>query len=364
MTLIGKFMLVIVLAAFLLAWILQGGLSKKRRRAPGFWKKLFVRQLILLPVYAFVVLPGILGFLVSKVVGTRSDERAYLGPVFDEKGTWICQDRQSLENGTPKTPESVDAITKRVVHFTNTEGRKLRAFFVPCRDDKPTAVVVLVHGLFRNAMEVEPVAAMFRNLDSDVLLIELSNHGGSEHHAFTFGYKEQDDVLAAVEYLRGRPGGIRAPLILFGVSMGGVAAALAAPKIKELRGLVLEAPMTNMLETAHRQLKRGVGLPGFFTSIVLWHLELWSDFDMGDIRPIDVFKSLPETLPSLFVGAGDDYRVPPDVVRECFAALPAPEPRKVLWIEEGSKHGQVSNDKPEAYREHLRALLQRVTLSK
>jgi pimeloyl-ACP methyl ester carboxylesterase len=85
---------------------------------------------------------------------------------------------------------------------------------------------------------------------------------------------------------------------------------------------------------------------------------------MGDIRPIDVFKSLPETLPSLFVGAGDDYRVPPDVVRECFAALPAPEPRKVLWIEEGSKHGQVSNDKPEAYREHLRALLQRVTLSK
>jgi alpha-beta hydrolase superfamily lysophospholipase len=364
LTLISIFTGIIAIAGLLVAWILQGGFSKKRRRAAGFWKKLFVRQLLLLPVYLFVVLPAVLGFLGSKVVGTRGDERSYEGPVFDAKGNWICQDRQTLRSGTPETPEGTGAIARRIVHFTNESGRRLRGFFVPCRDGKPKAVAILVHGLFRNAMEVEPVAAMFRNLGADVLLLELSNHGGSDRHAFTFGQDEYRDVLAAVEYLRQRQGGIGAPLILFGVSMGGVAVALAAPKVKELAGLVLDAPMTNMLDTAHRQLNRFTGLPSFFTSMVLWHLEFWSGFDMAEIRPIDAFSALPDTLPVLFVGAGDDFRVPPEVVREGFAALRTPKPRKVLWIEPTAKHGQVWKTKPAEYREHLRALVHRATHSR
>ncbi len=352
---------IVLLAGLILAWVMQGGFSTKRRRTPGFWKRLFVRQLFLLPVYVFVLVPGILGFVGAKLVRTRGDEVKYEGPVFDARGNWICQDRMTLKSGTPKTPESQTDRDRRRVHFTNPAGRRLRAFFVPCRDGRPTAVAILVHGLFRNAMEVEPVAAMFRDLDVDVLLLELSNHGGSERHEFTFGYLEHEDVLAAVDYVRRRPGGIDAPLILFGVSLGGVAVALAAPKIPELRGLVLDAPIANLLDTAHRQLERFLKFPSFYTSLMLWHLEFWAGFDLADVRPIDSFGDLPPTLPTLFVGAGRDYRVPPEVVRKGFAELRAPLGVKELWIAEESRHGKVWVDQPQRYSERLRDLLRRAT---
>jgi alpha-beta hydrolase superfamily lysophospholipase len=216
-------------------------------------------------------------------------------------------------------------------------------------------------------MEVEPVAAMFRDLGADTLLLELRNHGGSEARPFTFGLHEKQDVLAAVAYLRARPGGIPGPLILFGVSMGGVAVARAAPEIPELAGLVLDAPMTDLAGTLHRQLGRiewqgrqGLGLPDFYVSLVALSIELWSGFDLDEVRPIDQLAALPATLPVLCIGAGRDVRVPPPVVREAFAALRSPAPLKQLWIAAEARHGHVWSTHPVQYRQHLEALFGRV----
>ena len=347
--------------ALVLMFVCRGGLSKRRRQAPGFWRRLLVWQLCLLPVHLFVLVPGFIGFAGSRLVQTRGDEMAYRGPVFDEQGSWRLQTRDTLRADGPLEPRSRVDIEKRTVHFTNSVGRRLRGFYVKCRDREPSAVAVMVHGLFRNSMELEPVAAMFRDSDADVLLLELSNHGGSDNHPFTFGDSEREDVLAAVEFLRRRDGGIGAPLILYGVSLGCVAVALAAPEIDELRGIVLEAPMTTLLDVAHRQLGRFLHFPRPYSSLVLWYVECWSGFDMGEVRPIDSYKLLPKTLPSLFIGAGLDRLVPPKAVREGFDALQAPPGRKDLWIEENVRHGQVSAADPPQYLARLQKLLKRVT---
>ena len=191
--------LVLALASILAGFVAQGGISRKRRSSKGFWKKFWLRQGLLLPVYAFVVLPGLMGWAGSRLVRTRGDESSYAGPIL-RQGAWVAQDRRTLR----APPPSGDL--QQPVEIHNPAGPTLRAYLVASPMDKPRATVVLAHGLFRSAMEIEPVAAMFQELGAEVLLVNLRNHGGSESRPFTYGLDERTDLLAAVEFLRNRPG--------------------------------------------------------------------------------------------------------------------------------------------------------------
>src|SRR5690606_3237162 len=62
---------ILVAISLVLAFLVQGGFSRRRRTASGFWRRLWIRQALLLPVYVFVVVPGIFGFVGSRIVGTR-----------------------------------------------------------------------------------------------------------------------------------------------------------------------------------------------------------------------------------------------------------------------------------------------------
>jgi pimeloyl-ACP methyl ester carboxylesterase len=118
-------------------------------------------------------------------------------------------------------------------------------------------MAVLVHGIFRGALEIETPGAMLRDLGGEVLLLELRNHGGSEKAPITFGRDEMLDVLTAAEFLQARPEAAGRPLVFFGVSFGTAAAALAAPQLRDLDGLVLDAPMDDLRATARRLFATG-----------------------------------------------------------------------------------------------------------
>ena len=354
------FATLVLLALSLLLSLVLMGWSKKRRSKEGFWRRLLVWQALLLPVYVFGLLPALMGYVGSQLVRTRGDESGYLGPRIRPDGEWCIQTRGALLAAQDLSEAELEAIRRRTILFRATDGHRLRGFIVPRQKGPPRASVVLVHGLFRGGMELEPVANMFRELGCEVLMLELTNHGGSDKRGFTYGLKEQHDVIAAVTYLRERKGGLQAPLVLFGVSLGGIAVALAAPQIPEVAGVVLDAPMTELMGTTRRHMEDVFGLPSFFVSITLWHLQWWSDFDIEGVRPIDSYRRFAPDLPVLFVGGGLDRRVPPAVVTASFEALPAPQGVKELWIEKGAKHGKACIDQPEKYRQHLAALLDRI----
>ena len=219
----------------------------------------------------------------------------------------------------------------------------------------------MVHGLFRGALELEPVARMFHDLGAEVLMLELRNHGASARAPATYGLKESEDVLAAARFMQRRPSSDRAPpLVLFGVSLGTAAVALAAPKLEDLAGLVLDAPMTDVRGAARRVLSSGPGMPGPLASAVVWFIEAWSGFSMDDIHVARELSKLPEDVHVLVIGAGRDRRCPPAVVREVFDSLRATEDHKHLWILEQARHGRVWEQDAGAYRQQLRSLLARI----
>jgi pimeloyl-ACP methyl ester carboxylesterase len=151
------------------------------------------------------------------------------------------------------------------------------------------------------------------------------------------------------------------------VSLGTAAVMYAAPDVPDLGGVILDAPMDDLLATAHRMMsesprpgKRGLGMREPFRTLTIKALELWNGCSFADVRPIDEIARLPPRVPVLIIGGGDDARMPPSSVEALFDRLPTLPGRKILWIRPGSDHGQVWNDDPAAYRQHLEAFLELV----
>lgn len=345
-----------------------------RRPQRTFWRRVWWVHAGLFVLHLFVTFPLVLGFLGSRaVIGTRHDERAYAGPRLDADGTLLIQDRASLRaerDGTspPPSAELAAAAAARAHTIPSRDGVQLRAFRVESRSEPPVAVVVLVHGLFRSAMELEPVAAMLRDLGCECWLLELRNHGGSSRAPFTGGLRESDDVAAAVRYVRSRPARAHAPLVLYGVSLGTCAVALALPHIDDVAAVVLDSPIDDLHAAAERMLtfeRDGDGRSFFYQrqpwrSTTIAALGWWSGFRVADVSPSEVLATLPHDLPMLVVAAGQDDRAPPDTVAALFDRLPMPPALRELWLVPDAHHGDVCHHAPAAYRAHLERLLARL----
>jgi alpha-beta hydrolase superfamily lysophospholipase len=259
------------------------------------------------------------------------------------------------------------AARGRARQVKSSDGVTLRVFRIEAKLEPPVAVAILVHGLFRSSLELEPVASMLRERGCECWLVDQRNHGGSSRAPFTGGLRESDDVVAVVEYVRAEPDRAHAPIVLFGVSMGTIAVALALPRLDGIAGVVLDAPIDDLTAAAERMMsfhRPGDRRSWFqihqpWRSLVLASLGAWSDFDVTDVAPAEVLGTLPHDLPMLIVGAGQDDRAPPETVERLYRDLPMPEPTKELWIAPDSGHGHVFLDHPDAYGDALTRLLAR-----
>ncbi len=368
--------LVIPAAVFTLATLLLTALWRlvlwlRRRPAPRFWRRTFAAHGGLFALHLFVTVPFLLGVLVSRSPGTRRDEAGYGGPRLAADGTWIVQSRESLaaerEGKAAVDPAVSESAAGRAVTLTAKDGVKLRAFLVPppltAGAGPPRFVAVLVHGLYRGALEIETPGSMLREQGGEVLLLELRNHGGSGKTKATFGRDESLDVQAAVDFLRARPEAQGRPLVLYAVSLGTAAAALAAPRIPNVAGLVLDAPMDDLRATALRELRSGTfwqSIRDPWASTTLVSFRYLGGVPIEEVKPRETLARLPPDTFVLFVGAGHDVRMPPDSVRALFDGLPTPPDHKELWIEPEATHGKVWVAAPDEYRRRLARLVARI----
>lgn len=360
------------LAVALLCVIVQ---ALRRRPLRRLLVRIAAIHAVLLPLHLFVTVPCAVGFVGSRFVHTRGDEQDYGGPRILADGTWVLQTRRTLraerEGSSGVDPDLAAAAAARRRWARPAGATVVGAWKVEAPVSPPRAVAVLVHGLFRGALELEPVGAMFRRAGCEVWLVEMPNHGESGRVPATFGLHESHDLARAIAEFRSTGEMSPAPLVLFGVSMGTAAVSLALPNVHGLSGLVLDAPMEDLLAAGHRMLqfhreedrRNVIRMVQPWRSLALGWLEVWSGFRLTDVRPLDVLASLPATLPVLVVGGGEDDRMPEAMVRSLYAALPMPEGMKELWIRGGSGHGNVWTDDPRGYEQRIRSLLDRLRSS-
>jgi pimeloyl-ACP methyl ester carboxylesterase len=148
------------------------------------------------------------------------------------------------------------------------ENVTLGAWFVP--HGSPVGSVLFFHGYAASKSTLLPEAAAFHSRGYSALLVDFRGSADSSEAYTTVGYREADDVIAAVRYAETQLG-LRSPVI-YGRSMG-AAAVLRAIALTPLsaRGLILEGVFDQMLTTV-KQRFHAMGLPAtpFAHLLVLW----------------------------------------------------------------------------------------------
>jgi pimeloyl-ACP methyl ester carboxylesterase len=259
------------------------------------------------------------------------------------------------------TPASFELASEDVA-FKAGDGIELKGWWVPAENPRGTAV--LVHGLNRSRIEMVRKAPFLHQHGWNALLFDLRHHGASGGEATTFGYREKDDVRAAIAFARSRSS---APVVVWGVSLGAASAVLAAADDSTVAGVVCDSSYRSLRDTVYHHVELARGWKWWLGIVPPWPVGDEVLFWMGrrgsfDPDGVDVRAAAArlQGRPALFVANSEDRRMPKEIAFELQKA--AGEKAQVLIVP-GKSHGGAWRDGTAAYEAAVTAVLDAASAS-
>jgi pimeloyl-ACP methyl ester carboxylesterase len=208
----------------------------------------------------------------------------------------------------------------------------LAAWHVPCPGSK--AGLVLCHGHAASRGQFTRLLRPLHEAGFHLLLFDHRSMGVSPGIC-SYGFNERWDTLAAVDWLRREAGVERVGL--YGVSMGGATALLAAAQDPEVRAVATDCAFARLDEMVERKLlivppgvRERVG-----ASVRRW-AERWTGAAVASVDPEQALREW-EQRPLLVIQAEGDLLVPPEHGPRLAAA--AGEGAE-LWMVPGAWHAR------------------------
>ena len=303
-----------------------------------FWLRPGFRPWIKGIAIAYIVASSLLTVALLFAVGWVGSERA-IHP-------GACDDLPAVSE-YPDLEPSLEPV-----EFHSQDGTRLAGWLaVGSRNE----AVVLLHGYGCQRQEMLPHADMLHSAGFTVLLFDLRNRGESGGEFVSFGFFEQEDALAAVDYLNSRDDLDELRIGMLGLSQGGAVAIFAAAASQEVLAVVAEAPFRSVDSAVAQSFTHFIGLPAFpFAPITVWLTELRIGIDSGQIVPERTVSEL-SPRPILIFHGQDDETISPADSEAVFAAAGEP---KELWLIPGAGHGEGATTVPEEYRERIVAFFE------
>ncbi len=243
---------------------------------------------------------------------------------------------------SPRTPADY-GWTYETVSLRTRDGLTLSAWFIPrdAGEDKRPVVIVL-HGYpydKGNVLGVTP----FLHQHYDLLLIDFRYFGKSEGQFTTFGHREWQDVVAAVDYARGR--GATA-VGIWGFSFGGAIGLLSLAHTDGVNAVVADsafASMEAMVMDYYRYFSVADRFLAGFTDVM-------SRIVLG-VAPADVSPERAiagKTTPIMLIHSAADATIP---IRhhEALKQALARNPNAEFWLLERAAHGMTYSSDRTAY---------------
>lgn len=192
-------------------------------------------------------------------------------------------------------------------------------------------MVLLVHSIRSNRVEMLSRARFLNEQGYGALLIDLQAHGETPGDRITFGALESENVEAAVAYLRNRfP---RERLGAIGVSLGAAAIVLAKPPLR-LDAVVLESLHPTIQEAVENRLGLHLGQFGpLLAPLLLSQISLRLHIPQGELNPINHIGDL--DAPLLLISGTNDRHTTVAEAERLFDAAQRP---KELWLVPGGGH--------------------------
>ena len=168
------------------------------------------------------------------------------------------------------TPETFGLISERGLQvkeekWANRDGTEARGWLLRGTEGAP-AVVMLHHYDSDRSAFLNLGVKINESTNLTILWPDLRGHGENPPvSTTTLGAREADDLLDALEFLRGLKTPQGKPLVgdrfgVYGVELGAYAALLAAPRAPQLRALVLDSVPDSADDILYRTIKARKGL--------------------------------------------------------------------------------------------------------
>jgi dipeptidyl aminopeptidase/acylaminoacyl peptidase len=215
------------------------------------------------------------------------------------------------------------------VTVTTRDDQTLSGWFLPTENRKHA--VVLLHGFGGNRKQMLPRARFLREQGYAVLLYDARACGESTGDAISFGYREREDVIAAVRFLKER--GCQ-DIACLGMSQGGATILFAAEELTEVKCVICESVYDEMAHAVDRRMRHYTGVPGSLGACLLVPFaERRVGLSIDQVRPVDHVGKL--RCPILIISGGKDERTWPEDTDRLFRAAASP---KELWMIPEARH--------------------------
>lgn len=224
------------------------------------------------------------------------------------------------------------------------QDRKVHGWLA--RGIRGNGVILLVHSIRSNRLEMLGRARFLYEQGYSVLMIDLQAHGETPGERITFGIRESEDVQAAVTYLRDNFPHERVAAI--GVTLGAAAIMLAEPPLK-LDAVVLESLHPTFEEAVENRLKLHLGEFGIWIKpLLLSYLSLLLNLSTDELNPINRISNL--NIPILLIAGTHDKHTTQSEAERLFDAALQP---KELWIVPGAGHYNMHTYDSKSYEDRV-----------
>ena len=262
--------------------------------------------------------------------------------------------RKLVSGSKAVIPADAAAAARRAVPgletiaFQTSDGMTLRGWYFA--GDR-RSVVILVHGGGGNRLQLFPDAQVLARHGYGFLLYDSRGHGESDGDLASWGDREQQDVVAALDFVRAHPEIDPARIAVLGFSIGGSSVALAAARDARARAVILYATWTSLED----EIKAKYAKYGPLSWAPALYALGRAGVDVQAVRPIDhIGKIAPRPL--LMIAGTADLDTPVPIMERLFRAARDP---KELWIEPGAGHGGYVAAAPAEYESRVIAFLER-----
>lgn len=196
--------------------------------------------------------------------------------------------------GSTMDPLSHDTYYDPVA-FASEDGTRLEGWLIPDIDAKAILekkeqvlrtkrpAMILVHDYGANRMQMLPLVQPLHRSGYIVLVTSLRGAQGMAAAGSTFGLREADDVVAAAEFLRRRPGVDPNRIGVLGIGTGANAALLAAEHDPKIAVVILDHPVVHIDEVLNKYLGPPQPWLQWLKPACKWAFELTYQVDADDL---------------------------------------------------------------------------------
>ena len=271
---------------------------------------------------------------------------------------------QAGQKNESKKLKYVTDGTQELVSFTARENvfsdKKITRKGILIKRPKAKGTVLICHGYMCDKYDVNFLHVMFK--DYNTMTFDFRAHGEDrDGQCCTFGRDESYDVVGAAQFIKSQPELKNVPLIVYGFSMGAVAAIIAQAREKNLFDvMILDCPFDStdkLIERGINQLKISLfgyemPFPGtsilkvyaynpYVQSLIKSIMRTFTKIDTVNINtcispvyPEEAIKYV--TVPCFFIGCVNDDKAPEEAV---LAVYRGAQGFKRCWIDrEGERH--------------------------